>query len=136
MSTEARVREISALMQSGRWLSKVATELAEKWGVSVKTVRAASAEASRRIRSELNLEEEAASLAGCFDHAIELASNQGDARALVLATEAKAKALGLDKPQKIAVTDSKGNDLPPGLIDLTPEQMLEYVATGRMPKRG
>lgn len=135
VTTEARVREISALMQSGRWLSKVAAELAERWGVSVKTVRAASAEASRRLRSALNLEEEAASLAGCFDLAIELATNQGDPRALVLATEAKAKALGLDKPQKVAVTDVAGNDLPPALCGLTPEQMLEYVATGKIPRQ-
>lgn len=133
-TTEARVREISGLMQSGRWLSKVATELAERWGVSVKTVQHASAEASRRLRSALNLEEEAAALAGCFDLAIELATNQGDPRALVLATEAKAKALGLDKPQKIAITDAAGDDLPAPLRGLTPEQVLEYVATGKIPR--
>lgn len=134
VTTEARVREISALMQNGRWLSKVANELAERWDVSVKTVQAASAEASRRLRAGLNLEEEAASLAGCFDLAIELASNQGDPRALVLATEAKAKALGLDKPQKVAVTDVAGNDLPAPLRGLTPDQVLEYVATGKIPR--
>lgn len=134
VTTESRVREISALMQSGRWISKVALDLAERWGVSVKTVRAASAEASRRLRSELNLEEEAAALSGCFDLAISLASEQGDPRALVLATEAKAKALGLDKPQKIAMTDAQGDDLPYPLRGLTPEQMLEYVATGKIPR--
>lgn len=56
---EARVEEIRALMERGEWRPSMAAELAERWGLARNTVFAASAEASRQLRS-LSREEAAA----------------------------------------------------------------------------
>lgn len=125
----------------GIWPRARPYELAAEWGVKVDVVWKYSAEASRRVRSRETRtpEEHRADLRPHLEVARCIAAAAGDAKGIVASVLAEAKIYGLDAPQKVAVTDSKGEDLPLEIAQhLLSDEVarLAFVATGRLPPRG
>lgn len=111
------------------WTAAKAVELSGKWGVSMSTVQTSSAEASRIVRGAMGSREDIAqALVSRLDRAVLMGEAQGDVKGITGALMAQAKLLGLEAPQKVAMTKADGSDL-----SLWPEHMREAMATGDGP---
>lgn len=135
---ERRIRACMAIMGEGAWRPSRAEDLAEQFGCSVDCMRKAAAEASRRLTCFEDRAEVTANLQGRIDRLWDAAEEHGDRRAMAAAIDLEAKVRGVYAPQKVAVTDTKGNDalpLPPAVAALTehPALLAWAFQNGRPP---
>lgn len=99
-------------MAGGTWSRLVAEGYAVAWGVASETVRGYAKEASRRLRSHLDMDELAVTLIGRLERTYEAATADGDHKAAVAALKTLAEVTGVTAPLKVAMTDTKGADVP------------------------
>lgn len=130
-----RVKQIVALMASDDWSAATGPGLAEKWGLDAATVRKDSAEASRLVRDHFlpPVEETRGLLARRLDEAYLVAKMQLDAKGMVAAVLAHDKISGASGPQKVAITNAAGEDLPAYVRKDWPMAVWEWaLAQGRV----
>lgn len=141
---EERIRTIMGLMLAPpgqpTWKTVTAFELAERWHLDPTTIRTDAAEASRRIRESAGSREEIRDrLVHRLDRLAELGEAQGDVKGATSALMGAAKLLGVEAPQKVAVTDAAGDDLPPQLRELARvgdmAALTRFFATGELPPK-
>lgn len=130
-----RVRQIAALMAADEWSAATGPGLAERWGLDAATVRKDSAEASRLVRDHFlpPVEETRGLLARRLDEAYLVAKLQLDAKGMVAAVLAHDKISGASGPQKVAITNAAGQDVPDFINRMPVEVMLHFAAQGRVP---
>lgn len=112
LDVEGRVEAIARDMAAGTWSRLTAEAHRVTWGVSAETMRADAAEASRRLRSRLNVDELVVSMIGRLERTYEAATADGDHKAAVAAVKVLAEVTGASAPLKVAMTDTKGADVP------------------------
>ena len=112
LDVDGRVEAIARDMAAGAWSRQTAEAHRVAWGVSAETMRADAAEASRRLRSRLNVDELAVTLIGRLERTYEAATADGDHKAAVAALKTLAEVTGVAAPLKVAMTDTKGADVP------------------------
>ena len=133
-----RVGIVRALMSEGAWSGAKATELAVKWGVAVRTIKNYATRASDSLlEAQGGYEATRSAVYGRLEHAYALAEKAGDPRAMVAACREMIDLFGLNAPQKIAITDTDGNDLPaPFAAALEHPALTAFlVLHGRPPSR-
>lgn len=140
----ARVDRLEELMRRGEFVPETARQwerlLAEEWGVSVSMVRQHAAEASRRVRSGWRKPKAIRrDVLTKLQRAYWRADEQGDAKGMTAAALATAKIAGVEAPQKVAITDAAGEDLPPQLRELARvgdmAALTRFFATGELPPK-
>lgn len=134
-----RVRHIRDDMVAGKWNGARAAHYEKVWGLSPAAVRTASAEAGRWLAGALGDPEALRAKLHCFlMEAIEMARNDptpaAGARAVVAAVDAIAKLANLYAPNRLAFTDTRGNDLPAEVLELLEQPAAAgYVARPELP---
>lgn len=129
LSVEQRVDEITRMMAAGEWSSAAsALQLAERWGVSTRTIHSHAAEAARKIRELVreNKDEVFAVLLGSLaritqvmvqaveeppsvsDSGTRTTDRAGCARAAIAALELQAKLLRVDEDPRVRIPDMSG----------------------------
>lgn len=134
----SRIGTVRALMSEGQWSGTKAAELARAWGVALHTVSDYATRASDSLlEAQGGYEATRSAVYGRLEHAYALAEKQGDARSMVAACREMISLFGLDAPQKIAITDVEGNDLPaPFAAALEHPALTAFlVLHGRPPSR-
>lgn len=104
-------------MRRGTFLPETAraieAELCAEWGITVAAFRKLSAEASRRVRSGWRQPKAIRrDVLTKLQRAFWRADEQGDAKGMTAAALATAKVAGVEAPSKVALTNTKGEDLP------------------------
>lgn len=137
-----RVIVIAEMMTTGKWGPLKSYELAEVWGLEESAVRRSAAEASRLIVANMGDPTEVrGKLLGMLEEAAEMA-RQGATKDPVKAGKllldiAKQHAVlaGVNAPTKVAITDSKGDDIPPAIAAALSDPVIArlYLAMNRMP---
>lgn len=124
-----RVQCVVELMVKDRWFPKLAWKLSEEWGVGVDAVQAISSEASRIVRGYAlpPVEETRTLLVNRLDEAFALARKLRMPNAMVSAVLAHDKITGASGPQKVAFTNTNGEDLPPALALLQDPVIAKFA---------
>ncbi|MCU0655811.1 MAG: hypothetical protein MUF64_11180 [Polyangiaceae bacterium] len=91
---EQRIELIARSMAEGRWSQRMASDLAERWELSVWKVRRYSAAASKRLRATLDPDELAATLLGRLELTYKAALGDQDYRGAVAALRVMADVAG------------------------------------------
>lgn len=132
-----RTMQVAREMSKGEWRTERAAELAAEWEVSESAVRQVSAAASKVVRLLAGETDELRdNLMRWLERAYAMALEQKDPKAMVAAALGAAKLLGLDAPQKVAITDVKGNDvvrLPLVLQDAHPAVIKWAIENNSVP---
>ena len=135
-----RVAHIADMMSEFRWITrKSARDLSAEWHVAISTVEGYATEASRAVLTSLGDPEQirARVFAG-MDRLTTVAAAKGEFRTAMHGLSEIARLAGLDAPQKVAITDAKGDDLP---LEIAQRLLgddaarLAFVATGRLPAK-
>ncbi len=140
-TVEERIKYMVGLMTTGKWvLGKTTVELAQQWGLSITVVAQNASEASRLVRSATgDVDQIRAQLTAYCEEAMANAregENRVDvAKAMAQVIRVLADIHGATAPQKIAVTDTKGNDLPPAfkMLETDPVAARFFRREGRLP---
>lgn len=136
------MKHIVELMLDGKWNVGSSYALAEMWGIHESTVRKHSAEASRWIVHAFGDPEEVrgrvlAMLEEAARYAREGAAEEPVKAGKLLSDIARQHAVlaGVNAPQKLAITDSKGDDIPPAVAAALSDPIVArlYLATNLMP---
>lgn len=136
---ERQIAEIEDLMARAMWNPAKAGELADRWGTTVSTVRKRSAEASRRVHASLGTtrEEVIGRTLPQLEQGMAMALAEGDYSGMASLGKLVVQITGAAAPTKVAVTDTKGNDVPTWLQNVDPRLVLAFVAEhGRPPTSG
>lgn len=140
-TVEERIKYMVGLMTTGKWvLGKTTVELAEQWGLSITVVAQNASEASRLVRSATgDMEQIRTQLTSYGEEAMDNA-RKGDnpvevAKAMAQVIRVLADIHGVSAPQKIALTDTAGNDLPGPfrILDKDPYAARFFRREGRLP---
>jgi hypothetical protein len=100
-----RIRHISKLMASGRWVTGVTgADLADEWGVALATVEGYSAEASRLVREAVASSDDLrAQILATLQSITSEAMHRGQLRTAVESVKALAGIAGAEAPKKVDV---------------------------------
>jgi len=130
------------MMTTGQWGPLKSAELASVWGLEESAVRKHAAEASRLIVANMGDPTEIrGKLLGMLEEAAEMA-RQGAAedpakagKLLLDIVKQHAVLAGVNAPQKVAITDSKGDDIPQAVAAALSDPIVArlYLATNSMP---
>lgn len=116
---ERRIDVVLGIMSTGpgAWTKEAGQALANEWGVAFGTVEKVAAEASRRLRAGMgNVKRHQRRLVARLGLAYRMAERLGEPRTMVAAVAEEAKISGVLAPQKLALTDSNGDDLAPAYL--------------------
>ena len=133
-SKPERVDTIRKLMLTGQWVTgQTGVDLAKRWGLSISSLKADAAEASRSIGEAIGDRAEVmAKVWGMLERARQEALNEGHAAARSRALQGTAalmmKLAGLEAPTKLDVTVASGVKL----TEMSVED-LRAIARGEQP---
>jgi hypothetical protein len=137
-----RVIVIAEMMTTGKWGPLKSYELAEVWGLEESAVRRSAAEASRLIVANMGDPTEVrGKLLGMLEEAAEMARLGAETdpaksgKLLLDIVKQHAVLAGVNAPTKVAITDSKGDDIPPALAAQLRDPVIArlYLALDRVP---
>ena len=122
-------------MIANQWQPSRRFELAEKWGIGPDAVQACSAEAHRIARGYYPTPDESrVTVINDLNEAIAMAKEMRMPGEIIKGAMGMAKVTGCEAPQKVAITDAKGEDLSPVQKQLAHPGVAAFaVAHGRLP---
>lgn len=142
LTVAQRVKVIAEMMISGQWGPLKSCDLAAVWGLEESAVRKHAAEASRLIVANMGDPTELKGrLVGMLEEALKCARDGAledplkAGKLIVDIVKQHAVLAGVNAPQKVALTDSKGDDIPPAVAAALSDPIVArlYLATNSMP---
>lgn len=145
LTVAQRVNIIAEMMITGQWGPLKSCDLAAVWGLEESAVRKHAAEASRLIVANMGDPTELKGrLIGMLEEALKCARDgqlEDPLKAgmlMVNIVKQHAVLAGVNAPTKVAITDSKGDDIPPAIAAALSDPVIArlYLALNRMPTDG
>lgn len=142
LTVAQRVNVIAEMMISGQWGPLKSCDLAAVWGLEESAVRKHAAEASRLIVANMGDPTEVKGrLLGMLEEALKMARDGSledplkAGKLIVDIVKQHAVLAGVNAPTKVAITDSKGDDIPEAIAKQLRDPVIArlYLALDRVP---
>ena len=130
-TVDARIERVAGMLFAGEWVtgdSHVA--LAAEWRVTVSAVEKYAAFASRIVNERLGGPNMARAWGLPFIQRNAMAAaTEGNHKTAIEGAATFLKYSGAEAPQKVAITDAKGEDIPPYMQRVWPAEVWAWVAS-------